>query len=152
VAVYNRERTRSILLRNGDLFERDLKTGALTQISRGGNSAAAPQYSADGSSVQFRVGTDWFGWNRADRLVVPLALARAAKDPDAAPDEDSLRNMQLRLITTLKRQKEERDAGRERAEVERRADATRASRRSTWATKSISTPLSCRRMAVTCWS
>ena len=38
--VYNRERTRAILLRNGDLFERDLKTGALTQITRGSNGLA----------------------------------------------------------------------------------------------------------------
>ena len=31
--VYNRERTRALMVRNGDLFERDLKTGALTQIN-----------------------------------------------------------------------------------------------------------------------
>jgi dipeptidyl aminopeptidase/acylaminoacyl peptidase len=37
-----------------------------------------------------------------------------------------MRSMQMRLIMTLKRQKDERDAGRERAEQERRADATRA--------------------------
>jgi hypothetical protein len=34
--------------------------------------------------------------------------------------------MQLRLIATLKRQKDERDAARARAEEERRADPTRA--------------------------
>ncbi|MES2150998.1 MAG: prolyl oligopeptidase family serine peptidase [Pseudomonadota bacterium] len=124
--VYNRERTHSILLRNGDLFERDLKSGVLTQISRGGNAPAAPQFAADGHSVQFRVGTDWFGWNRAERLLAPLALPRAAKDPNAAPDEDLQRTLQLRLIATLKRQKDERDAGHEHAESERRADATRA--------------------------
>ena len=124
--VYNRERTRSILLRNGDLFERDLKTGALTQITRGANSLAAPQYSADGRSIQFRVEQEWLGWNRADRLISPLAQPRASKDPAAAPDDDALRDMQLRLISTLKRQKDDRDAGRDRAEELRRADATRA--------------------------
>ncbi|MDP3671918.1 MAG: prolyl oligopeptidase family serine peptidase [Telluria sp.] len=123
--IYNRDRTRSLMLRNGDLFERDLKSGALTQISRGSN-ALAPQYSADGGSVQFRVAHDWYGWNRAERLVSPLALPRAAKDPAAAPDDDALRALQLRLISTLKRQKDERDAGRERADQQRRADPTRA--------------------------
>jgi dipeptidyl aminopeptidase/acylaminoacyl peptidase len=124
--VYNRERTRSILLRNGDLFERDLNSGALTQITRGSNGLAAPQYSADGRNVQFRVGSEWLSWSRADRLVSPVAMVRAVKDPAAAPDDDAMRSMQMRLIATLQRQKDDRDAGRERAEQERRADATRA--------------------------
>jgi dipeptidyl aminopeptidase/acylaminoacyl peptidase len=123
--VYNREHTRAILLRNGDLFERDLKTGALVQITRGSNGLAAPQYTADGRGVQFRYEHEWLGWNRADRLISPIASPRASKDPAAAPDDDALRDMQLRLISTLKRQKDDRDAARDRAEELRRADATR---------------------------
>ncbi len=124
--VYNRERTRSVFLRNGDLFERDLKSGVLTQITRGSNGLMAPQFSADGRSVQFRVNHEWLSWNRAERLISPVAAPRATKDPAAAPDEDALREMQLRLISTLKRQKDDRDAARDRIEEERRADATRA--------------------------
>jgi dipeptidyl aminopeptidase/acylaminoacyl peptidase len=124
--VYNRERTRAILLRNGDLFERDLKTGALTQIVRGTTAAADPQYAADGAHVQFRVGSDWFSWSRAERLVSPVVQLRTAKDPDAAPDASSLRDMQLRLMSTLARLKQEKDATRERRNEERGADATRA--------------------------
>ncbi|MFC5550892.1 prolyl oligopeptidase family serine peptidase [Massilia aerilata] len=125
--AYNRERTRAILLRNGDLFERDLKTGELAQITRAsGVAIGGVQYSADGRSVQFRVGDDWASWDRASRLISPLAVLRAAKDPNAAPEADALRDMQLRLIATLKRQKDERDAQRNRAEEERRADPTRA--------------------------
>ena len=124
--VFNRDRTRAVVLRNGDLFERDLKSGALTQISRGMGAASMPQYSADGRQVQFRVGQDWYSWSRAERLVSPVAQLRAAKDPAAAPDEDYLRAMQLRLISTLKRQRDERDEARARAEAERRADGTRA--------------------------
>jgi dipeptidyl aminopeptidase/acylaminoacyl peptidase len=87
---------------------------------------ANPQFSADGSSVQYRSGTDWYSWNRADRINSPVALLRAAKDPAAAPDDDSMRAMQLRLIATLQRQKDDRDANRARAEQERSADASRA--------------------------
>ena len=123
--IYNREHTRSVFLRNGDLFERDLKNGVLTQITRGSNGLAAPQYSADGRSVQFRVGHEWLSWNRADRLVSPVAVPRATKDPAAVPDDDALREMQLRLISTLKRQKDDRDAARDRAEEERGADPSR---------------------------
>jgi len=123
---YNPERTRAIVLRSGDLFERDIRSGALVQISRG--SAVVPgtqQYTADGRGVQFRVGDDWFRWDRSERLAAPVALPRAARDPKAQ-DPDALRDMQLRLIATLKRQKDERDAGRARAEEERRADPSRA--------------------------
>ncbi|GAB2868060.1 S9 family peptidase [Pseudoduganella ginsengisoli] len=125
--IYNHDHTRAILFRSGDLFERDLKTGALLQITRGGSPAPSlARYAADGKSVQFRLGNDWFGWSRNERLVTPLAQVRAAKDPAAAPDADNLRDMQLRLIATLKRQKDDKDALRERAEQERHADPTRA--------------------------
>jgi dipeptidyl aminopeptidase/acylaminoacyl peptidase len=124
--VFNHARTRAIVARNGDLFERDLKTGALTQIVKSAAPVATPQYSSDEASVQFRLGDDWYSWNRAERLVSPAALPRAAKDPNAAPDDDAMRAMQLRLIATLKRQKDDRDANHVRAEEERRADTTRA--------------------------
>ncbi|WP_308622147.1 hypothetical protein [Massilia sp. Se16.2.3] len=74
--VYNRDHTRAVLMRNGDLFERDLKSGALVQVTRGVK-AEDPQFSNDGRAVQFRVGHDWFGWDRTSRLQAPLALPRA---------------------------------------------------------------------------
>jgi len=124
--LYNRERTRAIVVRNGDLFERDLKTGVLLQVTRGNGAAIfTPQYSSDGRRIQFRAGDDWFSWDRAERVVAPLAILRAARDPNVQ-DADAQRELQLRLIATLKRQKDERDATRARAEEERRADPTRA--------------------------
>jgi len=124
--LYNRARTRAIVVRNGDLFERDLKSGALVQITRGsGAPVQAVQYTADERGVQFRVGDDWFAWDRNERVLAPLALLRAAKDPNAA-DSDPVREMQLRLSTILKRQKDDRDATRAQAEAQRRVDPTRA--------------------------
>ena len=124
--TYNRERTHAIVMRNGDLFERDLKRGTLVQITRGATGLGAPQFSSDGRAVQFRAGHEWLSWNRSDHLVVPLAVPRATKDPEAALEEDTLRDLQLRLITTLKRQKDDRDAERARDLEERRVDPTRA--------------------------
>jgi len=124
--VYNRERTRALELRNGDLFERDLRTGALIQIVRGTAPQAAAQYSADGKQVQYRIGQDWFGWDRATHLTAPLALPRAAKDPATPPEADAMREHQLRLSAVLQRMKDEREAARARAEAERKADPTRA--------------------------
>ena len=127
--VYNRERTRSLFLRNGDLFERDLKNGTLLQITRGVTGVANMQFSSNGSDVQYRSGSDWMRWSPVDRVNAPVALLRAAKDPAAPPDDASasaLRDMQLRLIATLKRQKDDRDAKRAQDDVQRSADATRA--------------------------
>src|SRR4029078_4220106 len=46
--------------------------------------------------------------------------------PNAAPAADALRDMQLRLIATLKRQKDNADALHAQSEAERKPDATRA--------------------------
>ena len=124
--VYARDRTRMAFVRNGDLFERDLRSGALTQVTRSNAEEADPQYSADGLSLQFRIGTDWFAWRRQDQLVSQVVQLVAAKDPAAEPAADSMREMQLRLIATLKRQDEDRKAQRAQQALERRQDPTRA--------------------------
>ncbi|KFN44109.1 alpha/beta hydrolase family protein [Arenimonas oryziterrae] len=124
--VFNHDRTRMVFVRNGDIFERDLRSGALVQITRSSDSEAEPQYSADGRGVQFRVGSDWFVWTAADRLLAPIALPRADKDPAAAPGKDAQRELQLRLIATLQRQKDDREALRAQSDALRKADPTRA--------------------------
>ena len=124
--VYDRSHARMAFVRNGDIFERDLRSGALTQVTRSNEEEADPQYSADGASLQFRVGTDWFAWNPRERLVSPVAQIVAGKDPAAPPAADSQRDLQLRLIATLKRQDEDRKAQRAQAELARREDPTRA--------------------------
>jgi dipeptidyl aminopeptidase/acylaminoacyl peptidase len=124
--VYDRGRRRALFVRNGDVFLRDLGTGALTQITRSDANEAEPQFAANGVDVQFHVGNDWYRWSPNDRLVASVALPRADKDPNAAPSADALRDMQLRLIATLKREKDNADALRAEAEAERKADPTRA--------------------------
>jgi dipeptidyl aminopeptidase/acylaminoacyl peptidase len=124
--VFNGDRSRMLFVRNGDVFERDLRSGSLVQVTRSADEEEDPQYSSDGRGVLFRVGTDWFAWNAADRLVSPVALPRAEKDPASAPGKDAQRDLQLRLIATLQRQKDERDALRQQSDALRKADPTRA--------------------------
>ena len=124
--VYDRGRRHALFVRNDDVFLRDLGTGALTQITRSDDNEAEPQFAANGVDVQFHVGNDWYRWSPNDRLVTPVALPRAEKDPTAPPAADALRDMQLRLIATLKREKDNADALRAQADAERRADPTRA--------------------------
>ncbi len=124
--VYDRSRTRALFVRNGDLFLRDLRNGALVQLSRSGGVSGAPQFSADGAKAQFRSDGDWYSVDLASRLVSQAAVLKAEKDPAAEPKADALRDLQLELFATLAIQKADKAAQRERDAALRAADATRA--------------------------
>ena len=122
--AYDAQRTRIAFARNGDIFVRDLRSGALTQVTRSDAAESRPRWSLDGGLV-FRVGNDWFQW-RAGQGVRQAALAKAEDDPGQAPKADDLRDRQLRLIETLRAERAQRDAVREQEETWRGADPTRA--------------------------
>jgi dipeptidyl aminopeptidase/acylaminoacyl peptidase len=124
-AQFSADRARAVFVRNGDVFLRD-SGGALQQLTRSSEEEAEPRFTADGQGVQWRVDNDWFRWSPQTRLVQPAALPRATLDPDAAPEPDALRDHQLRLSATLAREKADREALRDEAEKNRRADPSRA--------------------------
>lgn len=121
---YDDARTRTAFVRNGDVFVRELRGGALRQITRTEAQESLPQWSRDGALV-WRAGNDWFRWT-ADTGVAQASNVVAAKDPGKAPPADDLRDRQLRLIETLKNDRARRDAAREQDQAWRRADGTRA--------------------------
>lgn len=124
-AAYDRGRTRMAYVRNGDVFVRDLRSGALTQLGRGDERAASPMWGDDGALV-WRVGNDrWFRWDPREDVTTAIVL-RTEEDPAAPPKEDGLRELQLRLVDTLRVERERRDAQREQDADWRRADPTRA--------------------------
>ena len=123
--VYDASRRRALFVRNGDVFLREIG-GPLQQLTRSAELEAAPRFATDGRSVVWRVGNDWFRWSPELRLAQPVALPRAVKDPDAAPDADALRDHQLRLSAILAREKLQREALRDQAKANRLSDPTRA--------------------------
>ncbi|MAL03708.1 MAG: S9 family peptidase [Arenimonas sp.] len=123
--VYDASRRQAVFIRNGDVFLRVLG-GPLLQLTRSTEAEADPRFGADGRSVIWRVGNDWFHWAADTRLAQPAALPRAEKDPAADPEKDALRDHQLRLSTQLAREKAFREAQRENAEALREADPSRA--------------------------
>ena len=126
--VFDRARDLAAFVRNGDVFVRDLRRGALTQLSRDTGEARDVAFQSDDGGVLWRVGHDWFGWRFDDPVVMPLARPRAEKDPSAEPEPDPAREHELRLIATLAREQAQREATREAEEAWRAADATRAPR------------------------
>ncbi|TXI51590.1 MAG: S9 family peptidase [Lysobacter sp.] len=122
--AFDAARTRMAFARNGDLFVRDLRSGALTQLTRTEAQDARPQWSRDGGLV-WRAGNDWFRWTAAGGVAQALNV-QAADDPAKPPKADDLRDRQLRLIETLKNDRARRDAAREQERAWRATDPTRA--------------------------
>ena len=122
-AVFDAAATRSAFVRNGDVFVRDLRSGALTQLTRTVDRESRPQWSREGGLV-WRVGDAWYRWD--GRNVAQAALLKAEDAPGKPPKADDLRDRQLRLIDTLRDDRDRREAAREQDEAWRAADNTRA--------------------------
>ena len=122
--VFDTQRTRMAFARNGDIFVRDLRSGALTQVTRSEAAESRPQWGVDGNLV-FRAGNDWFQW-RAGQGLSQAAVVKAEADPAKPPKDDVLRDRQLELIETLRTERDRRDAVREQNEAWRKSDPTRA--------------------------
>ncbi|MCM2335257.1 MAG: prolyl oligopeptidase family serine peptidase [Pseudomonas sp.] len=122
--VYDATRTRMAFARNGDIFVRDLRSGALTAVTRTDATESRPQWSRDGGLV-FRAGNEWFAWRAGDG-VRQAALVKAEKDPAAPPKADDLRERQLAMLDTLRDDRARREAARAQDAEWRRADPTRA--------------------------
>jgi dipeptidyl aminopeptidase/acylaminoacyl peptidase len=125
-AVFDLAGKRAAFARNGDIFVRDVASGRLTQITRTSENEAAPQFSADGRLLSFRVNNDWLVHDFGTGITSPAAVVKAEKDPDAPPKPDDLRDMQMRTFSTLKRLHDESEINKKHAEDLRKGDVTRA--------------------------
>ncbi|MGX5731518.1 prolyl oligopeptidase family serine peptidase [Pseudoxanthomonas beigongshangi] len=115
---------RMVFVRNGDVFLRDLRSGALTQLTRSNDTEAQARFASDGGVI-WRNGNDWYRWS-PQTGVSQAAVLRAEKDPAAAPKPDALREQQLRTLDTLSRDRALRDAARQQDAAWRKADGSRA--------------------------
>jgi len=124
--AYDRAGTHAAFVRNGDVFLRDLGNGRLTQVTRSAQDEAAPRFSADGRLLSFHAGNDWFVYDLGAGVVAPAAILKTEKDPDADPKADDLRDMQLRVFSTLEKLHNDKKAQRDHAQAMQRGDASRA--------------------------
>ncbi|MEN1941316.1 S9 family peptidase [Luteimonas sp. MJ246] len=122
--LYDATRTRMAFLRNGDVFVRDLRGGALSQLTRTEAGESQLQWGRDGS-LSWRSGNDWFRWTTAGGVGQAASL-RAEDAPGTPPKADALRERQLRYIETLRTERERREEMRTQAEAWRSADPSRA--------------------------
>ena len=121
--VYDAKRERMAFVRNGDVFVRTLQDGALRQLTRSEALETGVMFMRDGN-VAWQADGTWYVHRRDSGVAAPVALLKFEKDP-AAPTDDYLEKMQLRLIGTLARDKADADAAREREQALRALDPTR---------------------------
>jgi dipeptidyl aminopeptidase/acylaminoacyl peptidase len=124
-AVFDRTRTHAAYLRHGDVFLRDLASGRTLQITRGTQTESSLQFSADGRSLQFAQGDNWYVYDLASAVTAPAAVLKFADDPQAK-QPDQLGELQQSLFTTLRQIKADKDALRAHDEALIAADPTRA--------------------------
>jgi dipeptidyl aminopeptidase/acylaminoacyl peptidase len=123
-SIFDRAGKRAAFVRNGDVFVRDLGSGRLTQIMRTPQPKRALRFSADGRLLIFRADNEWFAHDFGSGVTAPAAIVKAEKDPNAPPTDD-LRDMQLRVFSTLKRLHDESETTRMHDEAMQRGDRTR---------------------------
>ena len=125
--VFDRSRSRALFVRDGDVFVRDLAGhGAPKALTRSAAVEASPQFSSDDQRAQWRVDNDWFAYDFASAQTVAMPQVLAAKDPNANPEADVLRDLQFRVISTLAREKAQREAFRARQRELLNAEPSRA--------------------------
>ncbi len=124
-AVFDRSHRKAAFVAHGDVFLVDVGTGRRTQITRTPEAESAPRFSADGASLQFRQGNQWFVHDIASGITAPAAVLQLADDPQAKPSS-ALSDEQLRLFSTLRKLKSDKDAQRANDEALAAADPSRA--------------------------
>lgn len=123
-AVFDRSRNLAAFIRNGDVFIRDLRSSQLIQVTKSSQAEASPQFSADGRSLQYRNGNDWYNYDIPSRVSAPAAIVLLEKDPEVRKPDD-LGELQMRLFSTLRTIKGDRDATKRNDEDFRKGDPTR---------------------------
>jgi len=112
--------------RAGDLFLKNLETGAVRQITRTAEAEINPRFMVGDQRVSFQRGTTFFIYDMASGLISQPAELRAEKDPADEKAEEYLKAQQLRLFDIVRERKERSDAARAEDRAERLADATRS--------------------------
>lgn len=121
--VYDKNHLRALFIRDGDIYTRHLQTGKLSQITRSTDSERAARFSQDGDSIYFRRGLQWFQYDLLQGLESPVVDLKFSTDPNTEKS-DELTQMQLRLFSTLKTQRRDKERQQEQQQERSALDST----------------------------
>ncbi len=121
----SRDRRWKVYEREGDIFLKNLETGALRQITRTGEAESDPQFLTGDNRVSFLRGHQPFVYDLVSGLLSQAADIRLEKDP-AEEDEPGYRQAQQKRLFDIVRERQEKEKkNREQEEAEQKADPTR---------------------------
>ncbi len=120
--VYNRDYSRKLFSRDGDLFIYDIKKKKLRRLMKTTANESSPRFSHDEKSVIYRVGGKLFRFSLKDAVITQIVEIKSGKKKEKSrepkdPAEKFVRHEQLELIDVLS----ERLARQERAKKAREA-------------------------------
>jgi len=124
-AVWSRDRRLAAYVRNGDLFVREARGGALRQVTRTSERESDPLPLLDGR-VAFRRGDAFYAFDPASGTTATLADLRTADDPEVEKPQGFYEEQQLRYFEVLRGRRERRDAAKAHADERRAADPSAA--------------------------
>src|SRR5688572_18524296 len=111
---WSQDRKKKVWARQGDVFFKDLATGAVRQLTRTAEAETDPFLLADGKRVGFYQENKVFIYDLATGLLAQAADLKLAKDPAEEDEPAYLKAQQTRLFDVI-RQKQEQER-REREE------------------------------------
>ena len=123
---FSQDRTRKVYERRGDIYVKDLKTGAIRQITRTGAREESPQFLVGDTRISYRQGWSFYVVDLATGLVTQAADLRLEDDPAKEKEKDYLAEQQPRLFDVIREKQEKEKRQREEEQAEQRADPTRA--------------------------
>jgi dipeptidyl aminopeptidase/acylaminoacyl peptidase len=120
------DRRWKVYSRKGDLYLKDLGSGAIRQLTRTAEEESAPHFLVGDSRLSFKRDTTVFVYDLVSGLISQPAQLVLEKDPAEDQPEGFLAEDQIRLFDILKDKKKKRDERRESERAEQKADPTRA--------------------------
>ena len=116
-----------VYARQGDLYLKDLRTGAIRQLTRTADPETDPRFLAGDTRISFSRGGAIYIYELPTNLISQPAELRLEKDPAEAETKEKtyLEEEQLELFEVLRKRKRDRENQREAEQSEQKADPTR---------------------------
>lgn len=112
--VYNTARTACTYSRNGDIFYTDSKTGTTRRITSTTETESNPQFSFNGTRIVYIHRQNLYAWDIATGETQQLTNSKTGnatpRKETASPQEEWLRNDQLKYFEVLRKRKEKKEA------------------------------------------
>jgi dipeptidyl aminopeptidase/acylaminoacyl peptidase len=121
----SRDRKWKVYVRDGDVFLKNLATGAVRQLTRTPEPKRRAHFMADDKRVSFQIKDTVLVYDIDSGLLSQPADLRLAKDPNDEEPGDFLKREQLKLFSAVREEHDRKKEAREREETLQRSDPSR---------------------------